>query len=136
MIPDFKLLQQKEFVQNSPLYSVLHETVTTLCKDFNCLQALTIKQDFYWGIVASCCEKIHVTREKFDWVHLYASVVTCLGSIYNSYCKKRNLPEDECLLSADGFPHEIAHSHSKHMKRYEVLSNRLSAFYWWACRDK
>ena len=120
MIPDFKVLQQENFIQNSLLYSVLHDTVTTLCKDFNGLQALTIKQDFYWGIIGSCCEKIPITREEFDWVHLYASVVTCLGKIYNSYCKKKNLQENECLLSADGFPQEIAHSHSKHVKKYEV----------------
>ena len=119
MIPDFKVLQGGNF-QITLLYSVLHDTVTTLCKDFNRLQALTIKQDFYWGIIASCCEKIPITRDEFDWVHLYASVITCLGNIYISYCKKKNLQEDECLVSADGFPQEIARSHSKHMKKYEV----------------
>ena len=117
VVPEIKEDQFK----NGPLCSVLREVVTTLSDDLSWLQATTIKQNFYWGIVASCCEKIPITTKNFEWFHLYESVITCLGSIYNSYCTEKNLPEYKCLLSAKEFPQEVAHSPSEDIKKYELI---------------
>ena len=115
VISGFKALQVEKF---SPLYSVLNLTVTPLCKDLSWLQSPTKEQSFCWGIVASFCQSFPITNKHFEWVHSYAPVITCLGSIYISYCKWKKLPEDKCLLSADEYPQEIVHS--EHIKKYGV----------------
>ena len=102
----------------SPLHSVLDLTVTPLCKDLSWLQSPTKKQSFCWGIVASFCQSFPIAKKRFEWVHSYAPVITCLGSIYMSYCMWKKLPEDKCLLSADEYPQEIVHS--EHIKKYGV----------------
>ena len=93
-------------------------TVTTLCKDLSWLKALTPKQQFCWGIIASCCGKIPVTKEQFDWVYSYKYLITHLGYIYNSYCAGKMLSEEKSLLSAEGFSNEIAYSPSEDIRRY------------------
>ena len=120
VIPDFKALQVQEFVSGSLLYSALSEVVNTLCKSPTCLQAPTTRQNFCWGIIASCCEKIHIVSEDFEWVDLYKSAITCLGKIYVSYCKQKNLPEDKRLLPAEGYSQEITHNPSEHIKKYDL----------------
>ena len=94
--------------------------VTTLAQDLSWLQVLTTKQSFYWGIIASCCEKIPITEKKLEWVHLYESLITCLGHIYNSYCKCKRFSVDECLPTAKKFTPEITHSSSEHIMMYEL----------------
>ena len=120
VIPDFKALQEMKFVSGTSPYSALGEVVNTLCNDPTCLQAPTTKQNFCWGIVASCCEKIPIFNEHFEWVDLYKSVITCLGKIYISYCKRKNLPEDKRMLPTEGYPQEIAHNPSEHIKKYDL----------------
>lgn len=87
VVPELKLPGEK-YISSSPLYSALHEIVTTLSKDLSWLQALTTKQRFCWAIVASCCEKLTSTTKQIEW---YTSFLVCLGRIYNSYWN--NLPE-------------------------------------------
>lgn len=119
VVPEFKALQGQKSMSSGPLDSVLNETVTALSSDLTWMQALTTKQQLHWGIVASCCGKILITKDHLDWVHLYESATECLGSIYNSYCKRKNLQGDKCLLSADELPKEIAQSPSESVKKYE-----------------
>ena len=117
VIPDVKALQREKFISSSPLYTLFQEIVTTLSQDLSWMQALTVKQNFYWGIIASCCEKIPISEKHFGWVHLYELVIKWLGNIYSSYCKWKELSEEEGLLSAERFPIEITHGHSEHIKR-------------------
>ena len=131
VVPEFKDLQGEKSISSRPLDSMLHETVAKLCNDLSWMQALTTKQQFCWGIIASCCGKIPINKEHFGWVHLYGSVVRRLGCIYNSYCKGNKLPEDKCLLSADGFPKEIAHSPSESIRKYDLLSHSFHSSYHW-----
>lgn len=116
VVPELKNLQGDKMIP-SPLYGILHVTVTTLCEDLSWLQTLTTKQQFCWGIVASCCEKIPVAKEQFDWIKLYKFLITNLGYIYKSYCTHKKLTEEKCLLSAE-FPQEIAHSPSEDIRKY------------------
>ena len=111
------VLEGEKFI-SSP---VLQDMVTMLSQDLSWLQSLTPKQSFCWGIVASCCEKIPVTMRQIGWVHSYNFVITLLGHIYNFYCKGKNLPENESLLSANNLPDEIAHSPSDSIRRYDLL---------------
>ena len=119
VIPDVKALQREKFIPSSPLYGLFQEMVNTLSQDFSWLLSLTVKQSFYWGIIASCCEKIPVTEKNFEWVHLYELVIKWLGNIYNSYCEWKKLQEDKCLLSEDGFPQEITLGPSENIKKYK-----------------
>ena len=137
VVSEFKNLQGEKTI-STPLYSVLHVVVTTLCKNFSWLKAITPKQQFCWGIVASCCEKIPVLKDRLDWVNLYNYLITHLGYIYKSYCawKKlseethlgyiyksycawKKLPEEKCLRLLEGLPEEIAHSPSEDIRKYE-----------------
>lgn len=105
MVPERKVLQEENFT-TSPLYTVLWEIVTMLGRDISWLQSLTTKQNFCWGIIASCYEKIPITNEQFEWVQLYESVITCVGGIYYSCYNYKQLQEKKCLLFADGFPRD------------------------------
>ena len=111
------------------MYSLLYDTVTTLTKNLSWLQGLSMKQQFCWCIVNSCCEKIRVTKEHFVWAYLYNSAIICLGSIYNTFCKWKGKPKH--LLSAEGYPQDIEHSPSDNIKRYEptVVYYKLPPFY-------
>ena len=117
IIPELKALQGAESVSSNALRPVLQGTVSTLCRDLSWLQALTTKQRFCWGIVASCCGKIPTTAEHFDWVHTYSFLINQLGHLYNSYCIGKKLPQDECLLSAGALPQEVTHSPSEDIRK-------------------
>lgn len=112
VVPGFQTLQEGS-VSSSPMYSVLQLIVTTLCKDFTWLQAPSIKQQFCWGIVTSCCDKISITEEHFMWAYQYNSAITCLAGIYDLYCKWKGKPK-----SAEGCSQDIAHS-SSDIRKYE-----------------
>lgn len=118
------VLEGEKFI-SSP---VLQDMVTMLSQDLSWLQSLTAKQSFCWGIVASCCEKIPVTKRQIGWVHSYNLVITHLGHIYNFYCKGKNLLENESLLSANNLPDEIAHSPSDGIRRYDLLYAMYTVF--------
>ena len=119
MVPERKVLQEEKFT-TSPLYTVLREIVTMLGRDISWLQSTTTKQKFWWGIIASCYEKIAITKEQFEWVQLYESVITCVGEIYCLCYNNKQLQGEKCLLSADGFPQEIALIPSANIKKYEL----------------
>ena len=116
VVPGFQTLQEGS-VSSSPMYSVLQLIVTTLCKDFTWLQAPSIKQQFCWSIVTSCCVKIPITKEDFMWAYLYNSAITCLADIYNSYCKWKVIPKHP--LSAEGYSQDIVHISSDNIRKYE-----------------
>ena len=109
------------------MYSVLQLIVTTLCKDFSWLQALSIKQQFCWSIVTSCCGKILITKEHF---YLYNSAITCLAGVCNSYCKWKGKIRHP--FSTEGYPQDIAHGPSDNIRKYEptVMCNTYS---WLLC---
>ena len=111
VVPDFKALQRQQFISSSPLYSVLQNLVAILSQDLSWLQALNTKQNFRWGIIASCCEKIPISEKRLEWVHLYEPAIVCLGGIYNSYFKWKELPVNKCLLK---------HSPSDNIEKYEL----------------
>jgi len=114
-VPEVKALQDT-FLSSSPFYSVLHKAVTTLCDNVGWVKAITKTQNFCWGIIAFCCEKIPINDKQIDWVHTYKCVITCLGKVYNSYMKGKELPR-KCLFSADEIPQEIAHNPSDHIRK-------------------
>ena len=118
IVPERKSLQEEKF-SSSPLYSVLWEIVIMLGRDISWLQSLTTKQNFCWGIIASCYEKIPITKQQFEWVQLYESVIACVGGIYYSCYNYKQLQEEKCLLSADGFPQEITVIPSDNIRKYE-----------------
>ena len=111
MIQDVKDLQRENFTSSSLLHRVLNKIVTMLSWDYSWLQSLSLKQEFCWHIIASCCEKIPIANKDLEWVHSYELVITCLGHLYSSYCERKGLLKDMCLLSADGFPQEIVCNH-------------------------
>ena len=116
---------QEGSVSSSPMYSVLELTVTTLCKDPSWLQSLSMKQQFCWGIVTSCCGKIPITKEHFMWAYLYNSAITCLAGIYNSCCEQKGK-----TVSAEGYSQDIAHS-SSDIRKYEPTV--MCPTNWYSC---
>ena len=115
-VPEVKALQDDKFLSSSPFYSVLHKTITALCDSVGWVQPITKTQNFCWGVIASCCEKIPITDKEIHWVGAYECVITCLGKICNLYFKEKELPK-KCLLSAVEFPQEITHNPSDHIRK-------------------
>ena len=121
VVPDFQILQEKS-IYSSSMHSALHLIVTTLCMDFTWLQPPSIKQQFCWGIVTSCCGKIPITKGHFMWAYLYNSAITCLAGIYNSKGKPK---------FAEGYSQDIAHISSHNIRKYESIV--MCSTNWYSC---
>ena len=107
VVPEFKTLQGKEALTSTMLNEVLKISVTELCRNLSWLTSLTAKQGFCWGIVATCCAKITLTADSFDWVHDYQFLISQLGHVYKAYCNGEGIRgEDEKLLK-DQLPPNI-----------------------------
>ena len=101
---------------NPSLCTVLYIIINLLCKNLSWLQALSPKQRFSWGIVASFCAKIPISSDQFEWIHSYWYVIKQLGLIYKAYCERQQLTEQQRVLS-EHFPGEIANGPSEVIRR-------------------
>ena len=108
VVPEFKDLQGRDALTNSTLNEVLQISIAELCMNLSWLTSLTTQQGFCWGIVATCCAKITLAANSFEWVHDYHFLISKLGEIYKAYCNGKGLREDEKLLG-DLFPPGVEH---------------------------
>jgi len=107
VVPEFKTLQGRDALTNSTLNEVLQISIAELCTNLSWLTSLTAKQGFCWGIVATCCAKITLTADSFDWFHDYQFLISQLGHVYKTYCNGEGIRgEDEKLLK-DQLPPNI-----------------------------
>ena len=83
----------------------------------SCLEILSPKQKFCWGVVNAASSKIPVTTESFQWACDYQTIIQQLGNVFRTYCDSRNLSNQACLLS-EPMPDEIEHCTWKDVKKY------------------
>ena len=116
---------------NSSLRSVLHMTVNFLALDLSWLTAVTMKQRFCWGFVATCCSKVPISVDSLDWIHTYYYLISQLGTIYSAYCKAQMVSESYQLLTR-GIPGIISSSPDEDVHRYMdwVLRMQEVLVYW------
>ncbi len=122
VIPEFKTLQDLESTTGpSRIFkAIIKYSIDYLCKSLSWLQALTAKQSFCWGLVASCSTRIRVTSDNFDWLHNYSYIISELSKLFNTYCTGKKLSEDQSIL-IQGLPEDIASSRSDDVKRYNSI---------------
>ena len=111
------MLQGVETAMYENFQLVLMEAVNTLCKELSWVTAPTMKQEFCWGLVASCCSKINISQDNLDWVHSYDKVLKQVGYVYNVYCSGRRLTGNQCII-IEQLPEEIAAHASEDVRRY------------------
>ena len=109
VVPEFKILQGEETLPNTAVKNVLVKSITELVRNLNWLTALTPKQEFCWGIVATVCSKIPVKADSLGWVQDYDYVMSQLCHIYKAYCNGQGLRGEEERRLKDELPANIRH---------------------------
>ena len=116
VVPEMKAIHQGT---DSNFKTLLNESVRLLRNDLGWLTSLSTKQRFCWGILTTCCSKINISLENFDWVHHYCSIFpgdTKLGVIFSTYCTGRKLPDDKRII-ATSLPDEIRTHPSEDLRK-------------------
>ena len=116
VIPEFKALQELESNSARNFRAVLKYSIDYLRRDLGWLQALTAKQAFCWGLVTSCCSRVRVVPDHFEWLHNYSYVISELSKIFNAYCTGKKLSEEESVI-VNVFPEDVELNHSDDVKR-------------------
>ena len=120
VIPEFNILQDLECntrTTSQTFRDIMKCSIDYLCKSHNWLQALTAKQTFCWGLVASSSSRVHVTAENFEWLHNYSYVISELGKLFNTYCTRKKLSENQSVI-VNSLPDDIALSCYDDVTRY------------------
>lgn len=101
---------------------LLTETVRQLRGDLSWLTSLSAKQRFCWGILSTCCSKLALSADNFDWVHHYSGIIKDLqlGLVFSTYCNAKKLSSDQCS-SISQLPHEIQTHPSEDLRRYRNM---------------
>ena len=102
--------------------TLLNESVRLLKNNLSWLTSLSTKQRFCWGILTTCCSKINISTENFDWAHHYGSIFTNdlkLGVVFSTYCTGRKLPKEQRIITAR-LPDEIQTHPSEDLRRCVV----------------
>ena len=123
MIPDSKALQRIGLtgLDGADFRSLLQQS-TELLRTSSWSPSLSARQSFCWGLVASCCSHIHITKENLYRLKNYSYVISELSKIFNAYCTRKKLAskQTECLIVQD-LPEDISGHSSNDVKRYLIV---------------
>lgn len=111
--------------------TLLNESVRLLKSNLGWLTSLSTKQRFCWGILTTCCSKINISTENFDWTHHYCSIFSNdpkLGVVFSTYCTGRKLPNDQRVVVAN-LPDEIRSHRSEDLHKYVCVCGRFAIFF-------
>ena len=120
VIPEFKVLQDLDSNKGKTgqlFKAIIKYSIDYLCKSLSWLQGLTTKQTFCWGLVASSSSRVHVTAENFDWLRNYSYVISELGKLFNNYCTRKKLSDNQSVI-VNSLPDDIAKSCCDDVTRY------------------
>lgn len=118
VVPELKTTHH-EGVDNN-FRTLLNKSVHLLKYNLNWLTTLSAKQRFCWGILATCCSKISISTQNFNWVHLYTSIFSNdmkLGVVFCTYCTGKSLPTDQCNMAIQ-LPDDIRRHPLEDLCRY------------------
>ena len=108
VIPEFiNLLEIEANTGNNGqvLRAVFKYCIDHICEDLH-VHSLTPKQTFCWGLVASCCSRVCVVPDDFEWLYDYSYVITELSGIFRTYCTGKKLSEEDCII-VKGLPENV-----------------------------
>ena len=111
------LSAQRDQKVNENFKAVLREPLEVLRGSHSWKPNLSPKQMFCWGVISSCCSKIIVLREKFDWLHFYSSIIIDLSEVFNHYCRSIKLADHQRMIATE-LPSGILDHSSADLKRY------------------
>ena len=95
---------------------MLRDTIRTLKVDLSWLTSpLSPRQNFCWGILATCCSRIIPSKDNFKWAQNYFTVISELSQVFITYCSK--LFNNQRII-ADQFPHKISSHSSDDLRKY------------------
>ena len=107
IFPGFKVLDNVLDSHSSQNHkAVLEFSITYLCENLSLVQVPTAKQAFCWGLVSSCCSRVRVVPEHFEWLHNYSYVISELSKIFNAYCTGKKLSKEERII-VNGLPEDV-----------------------------
>lgn len=99
----------------SSIRFLIDNCVTTICKEIGCLQEVSSRLSFCWGVLASCCSRIPIS-DTFEWLNLFTFVVDQLGRVYGMYCQHHSLGEEESVLNENKLPDDVAESQCEEVR--------------------
>ena len=103
----------------SSLRTLLDKCVKSICQNLDSINDPSLRLEFCWGVVGSCCTKMPVT-ESLEWINLYYHVIDQLGKIYSVYKQRMaSVGEDTCsVLDGETMPVEISSSTCDGVKKF------------------
>ena len=110
IVPDFSDSEETlEFILHS-----IQQISRVLMTDNEWQADLSPKQAFCWNVLGTCCSKISISNENFDWLHQNFSVTDELCILFGHY--RRTLG-----LVGDDLPVEMDTHKSTDMQRYLIM---------------
>ena len=103
---------------DSNFKQLITETVRFLRGNLSWLTSLSAKQRFCWGILSTCCSKIAIANDHFEWVHHYSTIFVDLqlGLVYTTYCTGKKLSNEDRIITSQ-LPKDIQTNPSEDMHR-------------------
>ena len=116
VVPELRTNQNRELDAN--FRTLLEECLRHLRSNLGWLTSFSTKQRFCWGILATCCTKMTISVEHFDWAHNYSAIIQDLklGMVFLTYCTGKKLGRDQRII-ADKLPEEILAHPSEDLHR-------------------
>ena len=105
--------------------TLLSESVRSLRSNLGWLTSLSTKQRFCWGILTTCCSKINISMENFDWALHYSAIFPNdlkLGVVFSTYCTGRKLPQEQRVIAAQ-LPDEIRTHPFEDLRKYALVTH-------------
>ena len=119
VLPEFKIIEKlrtksgdsEEYFKNT-----LKMSVENLCTISDWGQPPSAKQTFCWGLVTSCCSRIHVDRDHFEWLYKYSYVIHELLKVFRHYCTGRSLSQEDIII-VNSLPDDVEMNPCNNVKK-------------------
>lgn len=112
IVPDLhkqtKLKTERQNYFDSFKELLTNKFIDFLCFEHTWLNNISTKQKLCWVVLATCCSKVIISYEDFNWIDRYFSVIQDfdLGRVFCSFCERKKLTKQQCLITS-GLPDEV-----------------------------
>ena len=76
--------------------TMLKESIQLISNSFP--SKSSAKEFFCFSILSACCSSIPISKENFQWAQYYTDLQ--LGRVFATYCKRKQLSDEECVMAA------------------------------------
>lgn len=76
--------------------TLLSDSISLLNQNLGWLTSVSTKQEFCWGVLVTCCSKIIISNDNFNWVDDYSTIIkgVDLGLIFRACEEKTKVPDE------------------------------------------